>query len=290
MIDLLLTNSEIQTFKECRRKWYYNYYLGFAPAEEHVALTTGTLWHEMLEEYYNIDEPDPELRLKAAGEVLLAHQIMHNDPKIKYGMLLNMLRAYHNWIEEEGRDHNLLFSSIEQVGQIELMPGVNLRGKIDVIAEDLDLETFLLVDHKSCRDFGIVSTLPLNQQMRTYALICREDPTIPTVTHAFYNMARKVDPDHARAQPPFFMRERIYLTDDLIDNHRAELCITAKEIRNTREALDETPEPVIPMTVSPACSWCSYSSPCSQQGDPHADFRWNLELNFIERDPNARYG
>ena len=55
-----VSNSELATFKECRRKWWLNYYRGLTPKNVpmHGPLALGTRIHYALEMYYT-DHSDP---------------------------------------------------------------------------------------------------------------------------------------------------------------------------------------------------------------------------------------
>jgi CRISPR/Cas system-associated exonuclease Cas4 (RecB family) len=54
-----ISNSEIQTFKQCKRKWYITYYLKFRPRKSEIvsARALGTRVHKVLEDYYRDGVP-----------------------------------------------------------------------------------------------------------------------------------------------------------------------------------------------------------------------------------------
>jgi len=50
-----LSNSEIQTFKDCRRRWWFTYYRRLQPKEKQRtgALALGSRIHEALDQHYS---------------------------------------------------------------------------------------------------------------------------------------------------------------------------------------------------------------------------------------------
>ena len=50
-----LSNSEIQVFKDCRRKWWLNYYRRLQPKQKDYtgALALGSRIHEALDQHYS---------------------------------------------------------------------------------------------------------------------------------------------------------------------------------------------------------------------------------------------
>jgi len=54
-----ISNSEIQTFKDCRRRWWFTYYRRLQPKMENYtgALALGSRIHEALDQYYSTGIP-----------------------------------------------------------------------------------------------------------------------------------------------------------------------------------------------------------------------------------------
>ena len=54
-----ISNSEIQTFKDCRRRWWFTYYRRLQPRERNFtgALALGSRIHEALDQYYATGKP-----------------------------------------------------------------------------------------------------------------------------------------------------------------------------------------------------------------------------------------
>ena len=55
IVPIRISNSEIQTFKDCRRKWWLSYYRRLRPRTESKtgALALGSRIHQALDDYYS---------------------------------------------------------------------------------------------------------------------------------------------------------------------------------------------------------------------------------------------
>ena len=107
-----VSNSEIQTFKRCKRKWWLAYYRRLRPIAEKNsgALRLGTNVHAALEAYYSLEPNDPiqvihnvyaeERRLAIeSGDELSLTQINKDAD-----LALAMIEGYLQWVEETGID------------------------------------------------------------------------------------------------------------------------------------------------------------------------------------------
>lgn len=283
-----LSNSEINEFRRCKRKWAFTYYYGYQRINEPIYFTEGTLWHEVMEAYYRADI---DYRADAGMGVLSNAELHQNDARIDYKKWRNLLRHYHAECESSGLDHGLAVAAVERTLSTELFDGVGLRGQVDLLFFDADRGILVLPDHKSAASFrNLEDTLLINQQVRTYALLCAETEGLETPREVMFNVVRKVDPEDGRSKPPYFTRLHSYVSDGLLAQHREEVCQTARDIMMMREFLDtQQDQPVLPPTVDQSCSWCQYNPVCQVWNDPAADPMWLLGTLFVEGDPNARY-
>ena len=101
---LHISNSEVQTYKDCRRKWWLSYYRRLQPKSKQMtgALALGSRIHEALDMYYSKNIP-----------LLDAHsQLVDNDKKILVDAYRDtydleseaelgriMLEGYLQWVE-----------------------------------------------------------------------------------------------------------------------------------------------------------------------------------------------
>ena len=70
-----ISNSEIQTFKDCRRRWWLSYYRRLQPKTQQMtgALALGSRVHEALDMYYGKGIPllDAHAELVAKDKLIL---------------------------------------------------------------------------------------------------------------------------------------------------------------------------------------------------------------------------
>lgn len=157
-----ITNSEIQTFKDCRRKWYLSYYLGLTPKKEKLdgPLPLGTRVHDSLELYYtdgidpvityNTLATDDRIRFQATEEFLDESTLKKYDSDLELGRI--MVEGYKEWIEEDSRDADFEFVEAEKAVSYPVdFDGVtvNLMGKIDLKLRNKIDDSILITDHKA---------------------------------------------------------------------------------------------------------------------------------------------
>jgi hypothetical protein len=121
---LRLSATQLTTFTECPRKWYYNYHLRRCRPSS-SAMARGSCFHKIFELYYG-DKMDHD-------EVVMA--IMNDHPELAEH-LAECMPAFHYWqsqnttpnfVQIDGKD------AIEQEFALQLEDDVLVRGKIDYI-------------------------------------------------------------------------------------------------------------------------------------------------------------
>jgi RecB family exonuclease len=103
-----LSNSEIQVFKDCRRKWWLNYYRRLQPKQKDYtgALALGSRIHEALDQYYSQGIPLLEAHaalVKKDMETLVAEYRDTSDLESEAELGRIMLEGYLQWVEDEGQ-------------------------------------------------------------------------------------------------------------------------------------------------------------------------------------------
>lgn len=132
------SNSSIQAFKRCRRKWWLAYYVGWRPKEKKVVgpLALGGRVHAALEEMYRDGRHPVEAHadLVAAERTRLLEagaDISALEEDAELGRL--MLEGYVEWVESEGMDAGLEVIGVEQKLTLPLYEGqIHLIGKMDL--------------------------------------------------------------------------------------------------------------------------------------------------------------
>jgi hypothetical protein len=289
-----VTNSEIQTFKQCRRSWYLGYVRRLrkrsADGQEQAA-RTGTLVHDALEAYYKGQSPDSVLFDLAKRR--------NNDPDAEqyaktYDLAHSMVEGYFDWLETTGADIGLEIHAVEEhltcPAPKPYEDTVELLGKMDFQARRGD--ELLLVDHKTVLSFDqTISELPMNEQSRYYAVLQRRNHPEQALQGAIWNMLRKVRRG-PRSKPPYFARYEMSWNDDQLRVFWRRIGGEIGEMMRAEERLlsGEDHHVVAYPTPSKDCSWrCPFVTVCAHMDDPRTDAESLLEHLYVESDPLERY-
>lgn len=285
----LVSNSEVQTFKQCRRKWWLQWYRGLASKRIEVqgVRNTGTRLHIALAELYQphdvivrpmlalMDSQVEDLRIFDAG-------LSDSDSREKllsdFQLEQIMLEGYLEWLEETGADSDLEVISSETYVEAELpgvygnteMPPVKVIGKVDTRVRDRRTGLLKFMDHKSVTSF-VIPMLHQNQQLLHYELLQSLQPGPDARTDgAFYNMLRRVKRT-AKAKPPFYKRIEVTHNQHELDAYKNHLIGVVTEMQTVEAALNEDPE-AAGMLAYPTphrdCSWkCPFVKECRMFDD-----------------------
>jgi hypothetical protein len=222
-----VTNSELRTFKRCRRKWYLAYYRGLKLKHEDMTgpRAIGLRVHLALAAYYGMQE-DPLAVLHATVQDDLSRVSQDQLEKFQSEAELAriMLEGYLDWLQETGRDQGLKVIAPEQIVEVPFssdLPGVILVGKMDLRVERQLDNARLFLDHKTVGSLTApLQGLAQDEQMLHYHLLeflnlLREDGKDAAGSapgqHAMgglYNMLRRVKRTE-RAKPPFYERVEV---------------------------------------------------------------------------------
>jgi hypothetical protein len=299
-----ISNSEIQTFKQCRRKWYIGYYLKFRPRRSEVVSprALGTRVHKALEEYYANDIPllDTHAALIREDRALLESQgqdasELDNDAEL--GSI--MLDGYRVWVEEEGLDANLEILSVEEMMKtpVETYYGTaNLIGKLDLRVRNLLTGARSVLDFKTAMAFSnFTGTAHIAEQLPTYMILDRATHEAKGdsdyVEGGIYRILRKVKRG-PRATPPFYGEFEVRYNEFQLRSVWTRLTGTFTEMLRTRKALNEGGNHLFLAYPSPdsSCSWKCDAYTICPLFDDGSDFRGMLDDEFEQVDPYAYYG
>lgn len=146
-----VTTSMLRCFKECRRRYKYEYIDLLKPAVKPTALEIGTLYHRMLESYITDGTTEINLKEEEVDEVNLA-------------IAQAMATAYVKWSQEQ----DLEFVEVELPFIVSVGHGKRLKGKIDAVVERN--EEYFLVEHKTTSQYNeeYLQSLMLEEQPTNY--------------------------------------------------------------------------------------------------------------------------
>ncbi len=295
-----ISNSEIQTFKDCRRKWWLTYYRRLQPKYRDAtgALALGTRIHAALDDYYANGTPLLQAHatlLNTEKQALLAEfkDVSELEKEGELGHI--MLEGYLQWVEENGIDAELEMISTEEVITAPLFNGeVELTGKLDMRVRRKGDGVRMFRDFKtvggSLSDFANLA--PMNEQILTYMLLesTKKDESERS-DGGIFTMLKKVRRS-AAARPPFYdqieVRHNIFTLRSFWDRLHG----TIADMMRVRTALDEGENPAFHAYPRPSrdCKWkCPFFTVCTLVDDGSAAEQ-AISDNFVVADPYAYYG
>ena len=282
MSDVIrLSNSELQVFKDCRRKWWLTYYRRLQPKYKDMtgALAFGSRIHAALDDHYAKGIP----LLKAHADLvdtdrqtLLAdfqdtHQL---EQEAEMGRI--MLEGYEQWVTENGIDAELEVISTEEQIVAPLFNGqVELQGKLDMRVRRKADGVRMFRDFKtvggSLSDFANLA--PMNEQVLTYMLLeSTKKDEAERSEGGIFTLLKKVKRT-ANARPPFYdqieVRHNIFTMRSFWNRIHG----TISDLMNVRNALDTGAEPAYVAYPRPTrdCKWkCQFFAICPMFDDGSA--------------------
>lgn len=294
------TNSEVKTFKRCKRKWWLSQYRGLRWDYEprsgargigtrlHLAMEFG-FHHGMAAALTYVDESCEEDCVEYPEE---ADAIRKDAELVRI-----MIEGYIEWSAEEGIDEDYEVLAAEQIIEVDMpgMPGVSLLAKLDeLVLKRSTAETFFR-DWKTVADFSRSRLLHMDEQMLHYMLILRmlakqRDEDAVKAVGAVYAMFRKVKRS-ARAKPPFYQHTIVRHNDEMLDSYFKRLWYEILDILALEQLLEQGEDPRFVAYPSPTrdCSWdCDFVTVCAMFDDG-GDAEHVLESQYTARSPLERY-
>lgn len=294
-----VSNSEIQNYKDCRRKWYLQHYRSLMPKKQKLSgpLALGSRVHAALEQYYRDGKPLIEAYNELLDDdlVIAEAEWMNVDEIAKEGEMGRiMLEGYLDWVAEEGIDAGYDIISNEETLEMPMLDGkVILRGKLDQRVRRKSDGTRLIRDFKtvgqSFEQFARI--LHLNEQILTYMVLEAYHNKEGDRSDGVEFIMLKKNKRTAAAKPPFYGREEILHNQFTLRNFWTSLHAVVTEIYNTKLALDAGADhhQVAPKRPSNDCTWkCPYFSICGMMDDGSA-VEEAIQDYFDEGNPNERY-
>ena len=241
---ITVSNTEIQTFMRCPRKWFVQYYLGYQPAEEEVTgnRILGVRVHTALEGMYGYGL-DPLAVLQVLYQLELdASPEFETELLAERDLASAMVEGYIEWVASEGIDAGLtvVATEAELVVPLPGVEGVQLRAKLDqqVLSEQTGLLSFL--DFKTAGAFEKHEVLALDPQFKFYSLMHRliTEPGDPRVDGGIIRTLRRVKRSD-KSKPPYYATDDFRYDPETINSQLRKVQRVAYQIRNARHTLDQ---------------------------------------------------
>lgn len=288
-----LSNSEIQTFKRCRRKWYLTYYRNLQPrGKTRVGpMAIGSRLHTALQYHYESRIPGSTNIIDArdALEALIERERIetfsdpefNNDIEAQFNAEADLQRimidGYLDWLAETGDDSNYEIISAEayreaaiDTSDLDVDKPVLIIARLDLRVKRLSDGVSLHLDHKTTASFpALIKQLPTNEQMLFYILIefLQDDPQF--ASGALYNMIKR-NKRSVRAKPPFFERISVYHNRIELNAFLRRTQGVIENILITSQRLDHGMDHrrVVYPTPTRDCAWdCPFAIPCKMMDD-----------------------
>lgn len=296
-----VSNSEIQTFKDCRRKWYFNYYRRLSPKQKKVSgpLALGSRIHNALEIHYTTttNAIDAYADLMEQDREIAIEEWLDLDALESEGEMGRiMLEGYLQWVDEEGIDADFDIISNEETLTMPMpIPGENveLQGKLDMRVRRKSDGVRMFRDFKTVgQSFEtFASTLHLNEQVMTYmTLEAYHNTETDRSDGAVFTMLKK-NKRTTRAQPPFYDQIEIYHNVFTLRSFWQRLYSEVYDLVQVKKALDQGADHRFVAYPRPSadCRWkCPFFAICGMvdDGSPVEDA---INDMYVVSNPNARY-
>jgi len=294
-----LSNSEIQTFKDCRRRWWFSYYRRLQPKQKDFtgALALGSRIHAALDDHYANNTPllIAHTNLVETDRATLMAEFRDTaslETEAELGRI--MLEGYEEWVEDNGIDAELEMISTEETIIAPLFNGeVELQGKLDMRVRRKGDGVRMFRDFKtvggSLSDFANLA--PMNEQVLTYMLLeSTKNGEDERSDGGIFTMLKKVKRT-ASAKPPFYdqieVRHNVFTLRSFWDRIHG----TIADLMRVRVALDsgEKHQYVAYPRPSRDCKWkCQFFTVCTLMDDGSAAEQAISEMYEVS-DPYAYY-
>jgi hypothetical protein len=294
-----ISNSEIQTFKDCRRKWWLNYYRRLQPQTQNFtgALALGSRVHSALDMYYSTGTPLLESYSYFVQEDKKAliesyRDTVELDTEAELGRI--MLEGYLQWVDENGIDADLEMISTEEIISMPMFDGrVELQGKLDMRVRRKADGVRMFRDFKtvggSFTEFAALAHM--NEQILTYMLLeAAQNKEGERSEGGIFTLLKKVKRT-ANAKPPFYEQMEVRHNTFALRAFWNRIHGTVSDMLAVRDALDEGQDHHFVAYPRPSrdCKWkCQFFAVCPLFDDGSAAEHAITEL-YSQGDPYKYY-
>lgn len=296
---LKVSNSELQTFKDCRRRWWLTYYRRLQLRDKQMtgALALGSRIHAALDDYYSKGTPllEAHAALVEKDRQLLVdgfRDTVDLESEAELGRI--MLEGYLQWVEENGIDAELEMISTEQIISAPLLDGqVELQGKLDMRVRRKVDGVRMFRDFKtvggSFTDFA--SMAHMNEQILTYMLLeAAQNKEGERSEGGIFTMLRKVKRT-ANARPPFYDQIEVRHNVFALRSFWNRIHGTIMDLLQVRRGLDDGQDHQVLAYPRPSrdCKWkCQFFAVCPLLDDGSAAEQAISEMYVVD-DPYGYY-
>lgn len=297
-MEMTITHSDIKAFLRCRRSWYWSYVADFrAPEKLYGPLALGTRVHQALEIYYRDGKDAVE-----AFNALATADVEHLSDYSAYDWELdrlyediiigrNCVELHQKWLATSGADSGYEIVGVEEKISCEIIPGVTLLTKADVLMRDLDTGFLWINDLKTDGgwDGSTREMLERSWQPTTYGIAATLAMPEEIIGGAFFTVMRKVKrPERSTKQLVDRWNvpagRRVFKAKHLLLQQIArDMVATVKAIGTEGAARHAYPVPGLD------CKWCEFRHPCEIVDESAEAAEAMLDAQFVRGRKHARY-
>jgi hypothetical protein len=306
-----ISNSELQSFKRCKRRWFLAHYWKLRPVRDGVgALSVGNMVHHPLEAYYAQPVRDPET-FDWQRPLDAYYQERLNDPRFPtdkapemqadYELAKIMLTGYFAWLQEDGSDSDIEVISAEREVEVYLDTilgtEVWIIGKLDTEVLEKSSGRRSFMDHKSVAALGLLpKQIEINEQLKHYGWLQRmealqkQNGVRGFASGGVLNMLRKVKRT-AASKPPFYGRAGVTHNDTVYSTFHTRLWGEVYDLLTLKARLDAGADHQQVAYPTPGfdCDWaCPFKLICPRFDDG-SDVGAIIAEQYEQHDPMERY-
>jgi len=221
--------SKLQTWLQCRRKYYWKYIRGLEPKRLHTPFLVGKAVHLGLSLFYEKELTEKEIFHKVQNhveDILSSSFITPEDaPNIEKqkAIIIGMLKGYFKQYSNE----NIRPIANELHIEHPITLNVTFHGIVDLLYKDITDNTLWIMDHKTRSTITkqAVEMVPMDMQTQMYRWLVRK--ALKKIVHGVnFNLIRKpsikikknettaeflerIVKDYDQRAPEFFYREKV---------------------------------------------------------------------------------
>lgn len=257
-----ISNSEVNTWLHCTRKYWYEYVLDLEPKVQSGPLTKGNLIHAMLEQYYleKMDGSDEQTCRKAMVPVVMEAGNSGDLDIVEVGKVRDLVEQYLNhYLLEDERYEIVAVETKVNAPMMDGPDGFTLAGTIDSIWLDTETGEHIPVDHKSSYNFWTDDQATISGQFPKYMYALRERGF--NVSKFMINQIRTREMKNGE----FFRRTWIRPSETRIRNIIAQHVMVGTQIMEFRR--DPIKEATIPIYDKYGCANCPFLALCDSDSE-----------------------
>lgn len=281
----IISNSEVDTFLTCQKKWFFAFILGKEPKTKSRSLNIGIIGHEIQAEYYRFIKAGAgkSAAYQAAMKLLTKYFATTDD----YEPLSVVQKLFNRYVEQDTLADNAEILAVEEDFYLPINDEIWYAMRLDLLVRSISGRSagnINLVDHKFTYDFYSPDDLKLNPQTPKYVGALRFNG-VP-VYDGYLNQLRTRFPAHLidkKTDADLFRMDRTATTPERIKQSFRQQIIASERIIDRRALpMDLQVQESIPILNRMVCRNCPFKLPCqmSEDGIPITSV---MQSQFMDR-------